>query len=77
LIALRRQLVDEAEVTQALAEFDSLWETLAPREQARVLEMLIERVEYDGPRGSVAVTFHSCGIQSLTQELAKRREEVA
>lgn len=53
LIALRGELVEEAEVKKALAEFDQLWETLAPREQARVLELLVERVEYDGQRGSV------------------------
>jgi site-specific DNA recombinase len=35
------------EVASALAEFDKVWEALTPREQARVLELLIERVDYD------------------------------
>jgi hypothetical protein len=42
-----------------------------------VLELLIERVEYDGQHGSVSLTFHPCGIKALTQELAHRREDVA
>ncbi|MCC7473956.1 MAG: recombinase family protein [Pirellulales bacterium] len=77
LIALRGQLVDEEMVTKVLADFDQLWDSLAPREQARVLELLIERIDYDGQHGSVSLTFHPCGIKALTQELAHRREEVA
>jgi site-specific DNA recombinase len=77
LIALRGELVEEAEVAQALAEFDQLWEALAPREQARVLELLVERIEYDGQRGSVSLTFHPCGIKLLTHELANRQEDAA
>jgi site-specific DNA recombinase len=77
LIALRGELVEEAEVAKVLAEFDQMWETLVPREQARVLELLVERVEYDGERGSVSLTFHPCGIKSLTHELANRQEDAA
>jgi site-specific DNA recombinase len=77
LIALRGELVEEAEVAKALAKFDQMWETLVPREQARVLELLVEQVEYDGQRGSVSLTFHPCGIKSLTHELTNRQEGVA
>lgn len=77
LISLQEKLVEEGEVAQALADFDQLWDTLAPREQARVLELLVERVEYDGQRGSVSLTFHPCGIKSLAHELANRREDAA
>lgn len=61
----------------ALAEFDQLWEALAPREQSRVLELLVARVDYDGQRGKVSVTFQPTGIQSLTQELAHHQEHIA
>jgi site-specific DNA recombinase len=77
LIAFRGELVEESEVAKALSEFDQMWETLAPREQARVLELLVERVEYDGQRGRVSLTFHPCGIKALTHELANRQENVA
>ncbi|MCI0333651.1 MAG: recombinase family protein, partial [Planctomycetes bacterium] len=52
LITLRGQLVDEGTITEVLADFDQLWDSLAPREQARVLELLIERVDYDGQHGN-------------------------
>ena len=48
-----------------------------PREQARLLELLVERVEYDGEHGNVSLTFHPCGIKSLTEELAHQQEDAA
>ncbi|MFM9118063.1 MAG: recombinase zinc beta ribbon domain-containing protein, partial [Planctomycetota bacterium] len=77
LISLRGKLVDETEVARALADFDTTWETLAPREQARVLELLVERVEYDSERGRISLTFHPTGIKSLTRELASHQEDAA
>jgi hypothetical protein len=38
---------------------------------------LVERVEYDGEHGNVSLTFHPCGIKSLTQELTNQQEDVA
>ncbi|MCL4198929.1 MAG: recombinase family protein [Phycisphaerales bacterium] len=59
--ALEANRIDEIAVRQALTEFDAVWENLAPKEQARVLRLLIERVEYDGAKGKVAITFRSGG----------------
>ncbi len=58
LITLNGELVDDAEVGKVLANFDDLWLALVPREQARVLELLVKRVEYDGEHGNVSLTFH-------------------
>ena len=57
----------KSEVDSALEAFTPLWETLSPREQARVLQLLIQRVDYDGANGKVAVTFHANGIRTLGQ----------
>jgi site-specific DNA recombinase len=62
-------VVDEREVAKALALFDPVWETLSPREQVRVIRLLVQRVDYDGEKGTVSVTFHPAGIKTLTQEL--------
>ncbi|MCG3138803.1 MAG: hypothetical protein HJJLKODD_02672 [Phycisphaerae bacterium] len=53
--------VSKAEVDSALATFDPLWDTLSPREQSRVIRLLVKRVDYDGAKGKVAVTFHGTG----------------
>lgn len=77
LATLEGDLVDEREVTATLADFDALWDCLAPREQARVIELLVERVAYDGNGGNISITFRPAGIKTLAGELAKRKEEAA
>ena len=72
--ALRDSMVGEDEVRAALGEFDALWSVLSPREQTRVIELLIEQVRYDGEQGTVAITFRPSGIRALESEL---RQEAA
>jgi hypothetical protein len=68
LTSLRKELVDEREVGQVLAGFDDVWDVLSPREQARVLGLLIARIEHDGRRGNLSITFRPTGIKSLADE---------
>jgi len=77
LATLEGNLVDEAEVAAVLAEFHAVWDCLTPREQARIVELLVERVVYDHERGCVAVAFRETGIKTLAAELAKREEKAA
>ncbi|MBI3865342.1 MAG: recombinase family protein [Planctomycetia bacterium] len=74
---LRAQLVDEADVAQALAAFDPVWNELSLREQSRLLHLLIEQVDYDGRTGDISITFHPTGIKTLADELAEKQESVA
>ena len=68
VIALERETVGESELTQALAHFDPVWESLSPREQARIIRLLIERIGYDRRDGRVTVAFRSVGIKALCSE---------
>jgi site-specific DNA recombinase len=43
---------------------------LAPREQARLVQLLIEKVDFDGANARVAITFYAAGIKTLADELA-------
>ncbi|MFV1964326.1 MAG: recombinase family protein [Pirellulaceae bacterium] len=45
--AMERELVSEDEVVQVLTAFEPVWEPLAPREQAQVIQLLIEAVGFD------------------------------
>jgi len=65
----RSKLVTEKEVAKALREFDPIWEQLSKKEQAKVLKLLIERVDYDGKEGTVSVTFRPMGFRELAEEL--------
>ena len=67
-VRLEAERVDEAAVTAALSAFDPAWEQLSPKEQARVIRLLVERVEYDGRAGTIAITFRPTGIRALAQE---------
>ena len=39
-----------------------------------MIELLIERVEYDGRNGQVTVAFHPTGIKALADERAERAQ---
>jgi len=66
-LALSREVVDEQEAVRALSLFDPLWESLTPGEQARMVRLLVERVDYDGQKCTVTVTFRPTGIKALAQ----------
>ncbi len=65
---LRRDMIDDADVARALAEFDPMWESLTTHEQARLLHFLIERIDYDGRDGMISITFQASGIKSLADQ---------
>jgi site-specific DNA recombinase len=71
LATLADDLIEERDVAAALADFDAVWDCLAPREQSRVIELLVERVNYDGDGGNISITFRSSGIKALAGELAE------
>jgi len=67
---LQREVVSDDEVAAALAAFDGVWDALKPREQERVLDLLIESVGFDGAAGDLAITFRTAGIKTLAEEAA-------
>ena len=71
VVALSREIVNEGEVAASMAAFDPVWETLTPKEQARVVRLLVKSVEYDGATGTVAVTFHPEGLRGVAAEVAE------
>ena len=65
--------MDEATLSQALRSFDPLWQTLTTIEQAQVLRLLIERIDYDGSAGKVAIHFHAAGLNGFQTLLAAKK----
>ena len=57
----------EAEVREALKRLDPLWEELFPAEQARIVRLLVERVEV-GPAGA-DIRLRVEGLMSLVRDL--------
>ncbi len=73
--ALDGATMSREEVEAALTSFDAVWESLIPREQARIVQLLVERVDYDGVEGKVSITFQPSGIQTLADELSQQSAE--
>jgi ABC-type transporter Mla subunit MlaD len=61
--------VDVDHLREALADFDPSWTELFPREQIRVLRLLIEEVRHDARTTEVSITFRPAGVQALAAEL--------
>jgi site-specific DNA recombinase len=74
MCALRQRRLDAEEVALALSQFGPVWESLAPSEQARLVQLLIEMVEFDGVNGRVSITFYPTGIKTLAEELASEQQ---
>jgi site-specific DNA recombinase len=57
----------EDDVRAAFADFDRLWDTLTPREQAKTIALLVARIEFDPTASAISVTFHPTAIRTLMQ----------
>jgi site-specific DNA recombinase len=73
--AIRRRRIDDDDIALALSVFDPVWESLTPAEQARVVHLLVERVDYDRSKGKVTITLQPTGIKTLAEELDGGRKE--
>jgi acyl-CoA reductase-like NAD-dependent aldehyde dehydrogenase len=56
------RLVADAQAFEDLRSFGAGWDKLPPKEQAKILWRLVERVDYGGDKGTIAITFRSDGI---------------
>lgn len=75
LLRTEGERIDQDKMALALSLFDPVWDALLPKERVRVMQLLVERVVYDGENGKVSVSFHPAGIRSLAfeAETARRR----
>ncbi|MFN3165599.1 MAG: recombinase family protein [Phycisphaeraceae bacterium] len=69
IIDLERKLVDDRAIAKAIEAFDPVWESLSPAEQTSIVQMLIERVDYDGENDSVSVAFRSASLGQQHEEV--------
>ena len=61
-----------SEVREALVEFDGLWDELFPAEQARIVQLLIERVDLDVD--GISIRVRTEGIGRIVSELRPKPE---
>jgi site-specific DNA recombinase len=66
--ALEQERLDEAAARRSLAELEPSWDQMTPGEQGRLVRLLVARVDYDGGKGQMAITFHPLGLKTLAGE---------
>jgi site-specific DNA recombinase len=71
---LQTTAIDRRDLSRALAAFDEVWACLLPREQERVVGLLVDRIDFDGDRETVAITFKPTGIKSQAADVAAAQE---
>jgi len=72
LRSLRKHIIEELEVADALRQLDPFWDELFPVEQARIVQLLIDRVVVN-PDG-ITVRFRSDGLSTIAVELDADQE---
>ena len=61
--------ITEGEVRDALMELDPLWNELFPAEQARIVQLLVERV--DVATDGISISLRTDGLTSIVQDLRR------
>ncbi len=75
LLKAEGEHVDQEKMTTALSLFDPVWDALLPKERVRVMQLLVDRVVYDGKNGKVSVSFRPAGIRTLAFEAETARRQ--
>lgn len=70
--SLRLPVLPEHESRTLLAAFRPAWDELAICEQAKIVGLLIDHVEYHGGDGKIRIKFHPAGIQAIARHLVVR-----
>jgi site-specific DNA recombinase len=70
LEAAERGAFTHQQITAVLNMFVPVWDALSSTERARILRLLIERIDYDGVGQSVEIHLHGLGVKLLAREAA-------
>jgi hypothetical protein len=73
--ALQQERLDQAAATEALSGLVPAWQTMTPDEQARVVRLLVSRVDYDGQHGKASILFQPLGLKTLASEMLGQNGE--
>jgi site-specific DNA recombinase len=69
LSTLDVQVIDRAELARALEAFDPIWDVLLTPEKERVLQLLIDRIDYDGSVNQLDIAWRLAGFGQLVEEV--------
>ncbi|MBM4368636.1 MAG: recombinase family protein [Deltaproteobacteria bacterium] len=55
---INRRLIGRDQVEAGASAFDPLWHSLSTRERTSLVRLIVRRVEYNGGKGEISMTFH-------------------
>src|SRR6266481_143183 len=73
-LALQRPALELEQVAQAFMVLEQGFEELPVIEQARLIRSMVERVDYDGAQGKLALTLDPAGLVAVLEEQNQRKE---
>ena len=73
--ALQHPALELEEAAQALMALEQGFEELPVIEQARLIRSMVERVDYDGAQGKLALTLDPAGLVAVLEEQNQREED--
>src|SRR6266481_1098645 len=73
-LAFQRPALELEQVAQAFMVLEQGFEELPVIEQARLIRSMVERVDYDGAQGKLALTLDPAGLVAVLEEQNQRKE---
>jgi site-specific DNA recombinase len=73
--AYQQERLDQAAVSEALSGLLPAWATMTAEEQARLVRLLVSRVDFDGKQGKASITFQPLGLKTLASAMLGRNGE--
>ena len=70
--ALQATFTDPDVLTTALSDFDPAWDAMPSRHQTRVLQLLVQQIDYDGSTGKIGITFHPRSFEGFAETMTQR-----
>jgi len=64
-----KQIIVKDNITQANIVTSDLWDSLFSCEQRRIINLIVERIDYDGPSDNISITLNQKGLQELADEV--------
>ncbi len=76
-LALHQPLLEVEQAARALTTLEQQFGLLPTIEQARLIRLMVLRVDYDGAQGKLALTLDPAGLAAVVEEQTKQDEEAA
>lgn len=68
IAATKKRTIDSDDVARALVKFDEVFEALNTAERARLLALILERIDYHGGESTIDLVFRPGGFEAITAD---------